>query len=46
MKGLWILILIRREWRGSINLNLLLLNSGGTKSWSDIQPGLLSRYVQ
>lgn len=41
MKRLWILILICREWRVIINLNLLLLNSGGTKSWSDIQPGLL-----
>lgn len=41
MEELWILTRICREWRVIVDLNLLLLNRGHTKSWSETQPGLL-----
>lgn len=40
MEELWILIRTYREWRVIVDINLLLLNSGHAKSWSETQPAM------
>jgi hypothetical protein len=43
MEGLQILIHVYIQWRFIVDLNLLLLNSGTTKSWSDTWPLVMLR---